>query len=241
MPIERISLLQQIRSRDGTFYKDSRVVNGYKETLKQKERIVKRPGYSVLTTLPASGGLSVGQGMYNFVGDTIAVVENQVFKIHWNGIYELIGTLNEAVAVCYFTQSGSFAVPEVIVTSTLYPLENKDGLSVTSSSATPAYSPLTIEGFSVTQSAISSGSLVIGVLSYNNYAPEGLSVSASSIPSGSLVNNVITYTYYAPEGLSVSASSIPSGSLVNDVITYTYYAPEGYSVTSSTISSGSLI
>jgi hypothetical protein len=241
MPIERISLLQQIRSRDGTFYKDSRVVNGYKETLKQKERIVKRPGYSVLTTLPASGGLSVGQGMYNFVGDTIAVVENQVFKIHWNGIYELIGTLNEAVAVCYFTQSGSFAVPEVIVTSTLYPLENKDGLSVTSSSATPAYSPFAIEGFSVTQSAISSGSLLTGVLSYNNYAPEGLSASTSSITSGSIVNNVLTYTYYASEGLSVSSSSITSGSIVNDVITYTYYAPEGYSVTSSTISSGSLI
>lgn len=237
----RFPFIQTIKTRNGSLNKDAKIVNGYTEANRIKHVVVKRPGTKLLNTLPGSGGLSAGQGAYDFLGDTVAIVENKVYKVHFNGVYELIGTISGTINQCYFTQSGSITVPDLYYTSTLYPVESSEGYGATSSIPFGSLSPSSIEGYSVTYSAPISGILYVSVVPYNNYASEGYGVTSSALVGGAFgtVSNV-NYNNYAPEGYSTTASSLVSGTLIVTVIPYNNYIPEGFVVTSSTLISGTL-
>lgn len=105
MTIERLPLAYDISTRDGTLSKDSKIVNAYVETIGQNRHIIKRPGLGTLTTLPATGGSSQGQGMFYYNNQLYVVVANVLYQVNADGTYTSIGTMTGSQLQCYFNQS----------------------------------------------------------------------------------------------------------------------------------------
>lgn len=83
MPTSRIPLTQPIENRGPDFSKDSRGVNCYFETRDQKREIIKRPGLDYCTTITTATipNIVQGQGLAEFRGQIIAVIDNKVWKV----------------------------------------------------------------------------------------------------------------------------------------------------------------
>ena len=93
----RLPLVVTMENRDGTFTKDSRLVNCYVETNTAKELwIRKRPGLTVAVTTVASSG----HGVFNWLGDVYAIFNGTLFR---NGVSVGSG-LNQANGVYTFNQ-----------------------------------------------------------------------------------------------------------------------------------------
>ena len=93
----RLPLVVTMESRDGTFTKDSRLVNCYVETNTAKELwIRKRPGLTVAVTTVTSSG----RGVFNWLGDVYAIFDGTLFR---NGVSVGSG-LNQANGVYTFNQ-----------------------------------------------------------------------------------------------------------------------------------------
>jgi hypothetical protein len=105
MTVARLPLAYDIATRDGTLTKDAKIVNAYSETVGQTKHIVKRPGIATLSTLPATGGSSQGQGMFYYNNQLYVVVANVLYLVNANGTYTTLGTMTGNQLQCYFNQT----------------------------------------------------------------------------------------------------------------------------------------
>ncbi len=92
------------------------------------------------------------------------------------------------------------------------------------------------EGFSDV-AAITSGALILGLITYTNGLPDGFS-DVAAITSGALILGLITYTNGLPEGFS-DVAAITSGTLTLGLIQYTNWPAEGIKDTAA-ITGGTL-
>ena len=108
MATERIPLTQPIESRDGTFAKDSFSTNCFFETRDQKREFVKRPGLVSLgqiveTTYP---DLSNSQGLQEFNGKLISVINNEVYSTTLNPLTTTsVGSTSTSLYDSYFVKT----------------------------------------------------------------------------------------------------------------------------------------
>ena len=101
MPIERLPFAQSIETRDGTLTTDSKAVNAYFETFKNRKSVIKRPGTSTFSVLPTGQG----QGIFYFNNQIYAVVNNVLYIVGSNNTYTVVGTMTGSLASCYFNQT----------------------------------------------------------------------------------------------------------------------------------------
>jgi Phage stabilisation protein len=99
MATVRLPLVFQIQSRKADPFKDSKMVNAYKEG----NQVNKRPGLAAVTVTPTLP-VNVGQGIFQFNGSIFTAINNNIYKVT-NGVSVLIGTITGAVVPLSFTST----------------------------------------------------------------------------------------------------------------------------------------
>ena len=100
MPTVRLPLEFSIQSRKADPKKDAKIVNAYKEA----SQVIKRPGLQALEISPALP-VDVGQGVFAYVNNLYACINNAFYKITPAGVSTSIGTLTGTVKPLSFTST----------------------------------------------------------------------------------------------------------------------------------------
>lgn len=76
--VKRLPLAVSPSNRDDTTSRDAKLINGYIEQVSENEVwVYKRPGFSTFSTATA---VSVGRGIYNWLGDIYSIWDNHLYK-----------------------------------------------------------------------------------------------------------------------------------------------------------------
>ena len=116
MAVQRIPLTQPIESRNGTFTKDSRSVNGVFETRDEKREFIKRPGLAFQLQLiywpiegqpPAPPPPWKSQGLAEYNGKLVSVIDNivQTTTVEPIGIPVFSGATSSTSSQSYFART----------------------------------------------------------------------------------------------------------------------------------------
>ena len=99
MATVRLPLIFQIQSRTANPFKDSKMVNAYKEG----NQAEKRPGLAGLTITPTLP-VAVGQGIFQYTGSIFTVINNAIYKVTGN-TSSFIGSIIGDVKPISFTST----------------------------------------------------------------------------------------------------------------------------------------
>ena len=125
--------------------------------------------------------------------------------------------------------------PPVVFTTTLYPVEDVQALSISSTLEDGRFAPRPeISDATAVSGSVESGDLRVLVRRYTIEPPDSVSVSGS-VESGALVAvGVVEYQAWPPEAVSVSGS-VESGSIRVLIIRYDDYPPDAMLVSGEVI------
>lgn len=219
MHTSRLPLTQPIESRGPDVTKDSRSVNCYFETRDQKRELVKRPGLDfavqlATTTLPTT---IQAQGLAEFGGYIIAVVNNVVYKVDpVSYVSTTLGTISSFYEQVYFNKDfnnqhlffhtnqyfyvidSTFTLTQLTNTSVANATVVVNGSGFTTTSTVTFTPPGT--GVTATGTATISGGAIIAV-TINNPGSGYTSPPTFTVTGGSVAASGTTTLNVLPTGL----------------------------------------